>query len=486
MNLRRILPTMNKVVLATACLTLVTSVCAADGSSNAATAVDLSAAAPSKFDPAPGWPMVSGPYGNFNPRQYGCTLVDSLGQARVLWKSDTGVLGMGKMFRKGGGSGNQPPGTSSGVLVAQGLVMGNGYQPRANGRALPFEGRSLKDEARSATGEKLEKLLSLWSVESDDLFVAYDQRTGRTVWQVNEINQGVHRGMAKRGGFHSTPVWLDGKLFGIGTTMRAYAYEAATGRKLWEADLGPAHATEELFKQRCLDARALPGSGAFASAAVAASPAGSTDRAVVVMPRYQGSDSGLIGFDPATGAVLWEITEGVQSRYAAPTVWSHEGRQYLLTSGMNGPSKVGEVTRSFRMIDPGTGKVLWSETIAPNWKPVITSGKYAFVLVPVTKMTPEDLKKDSGGRARYACYEISPQGAKQVWVLPDEFRSSSQNHMDCGPMREVCLRDGLMIWHNNEGHMAVHRLETGEKLFERFASEDKKKAGFARFLRLSA
>lgn len=443
-----------------------TPICAADGSANAATAVDLSAAAPSKFDPAPGWPMVSGPYGNFNPRQYGCTLVDSLSQARVLWKSDTGVLGMGKMFRKGGGSGNQPPGTSSGVLVAQGLVMGNGYQPRANGRALPFEGRSLKDEARAATGEKLEKMLSLWSVEADDLFVAYDQRTGRTVWQVNEINQGIHRGMAKRSGFHSTPVWHDGKLFGIGTTMRAYAYEAATGRKLWEADLGPAHDNEEFNKQRCLDARALPGSGSFASAAVAASPAGSTDRAVVVMPRYQGGDSGLIGFDPATGAILWEITEAVQSRYAAPTVWSHEGRQYLLTSGMNGPSKVGEVTRSFRMIDPGTGKVLWSETIAPNWKPVITSGKYAFVLVPMTY--------EKNQRARYACYEISPQGAKKVWALPDEFRSSTENHMDCGPMREVVLRDGLMIWHNNLGHMAVHRLETGEKLFERFAREDKK------------
>jgi outer membrane protein assembly factor BamB len=429
---------------------------------------------PSKFDPAPGWPMVSGPYGSFNPRQYGHKLVDSLDQARVLWKSDTGVLGMGKMFRKGGGAGGQPPGTASGVLVAQGMVMGNGFAPRANGRGLPFEGRSLKDEARTATGEKLEKILSFWSVEADDLFVAYDQRTGRTVWQVNESNQGIHRGMAKRSGFHSTPVWLDGKLFGIGTTLRAYAYDAATGRKLWEGDLGPAHAKEEFLKQRCLENRVLPGSGGFASAAVAVSPAGSTDRAVVVMPRYDGGggDSGLIGFDPATGAVLWEIAEGVQSRYAAPAVWTHEDRQYLLTTS-RGPAKPDAVG-AFRMIDPGAGKVLWSETIAPMWKPVITSGKYAFVLLPVTNMTPEEVKLDPFGRARYACYEISTQGAKKVWTLPDNFRSSTQNHMDCGPMREVLVRDGLVIWHNNGGHMAVHRMETGEKVFERFCWEDKK------------
>lgn len=437
-------------------------------------ATDSANGTPSKHDPMPGWPMVSGPYGNFNPRQCGHKLVDSLDQARVLWKSDSGVLGMGKMFRKGGGAGGQPPGTASGVLIAQGLVMGNGFAPRANGRGLPFEGRSLKDEARVATGEKLEKILSFWSVEADDLFVAYDQRTGRTVWQVNEINQGIHRGMAKRSGFHSTPVWHDGKLFGIGTTLRAYAYDAATGRKLWEADLGPAHAKEEFFKQRCLENRILPGSGGFASAAVAVSPAGSTDRAVVVMPRYDvgGGDSGLIGFDPATGAVLWEITEGVQSRYAAPAVWTHEDRQYLLTTS-RGPAKP-DAAGAFRMIDPGAGKVLWSETIAPMWKPVITSGKYAFVLLPVTNMTPEEVKLDPFGRARYACYEISTQGAKKVWTLPDNFRSSTQNHMDCGPMREVLVRDGLVIWHNNSGHMAVHRLENGGKLFERFCPEDKK------------
>jgi outer membrane protein assembly factor BamB/HEAT repeat protein len=435
---------------------------------------DSTTGTPSKFDPAPGWPMVSGPYGNFNPRQHGHKLVDSLGEARVLWKSDTGALGMGKMFRKGGGAGGQPPGTASGVIVAQGMVFGNGFAPRANGRGLPFEGRSLKDEARAATGKKLEQILSFWSVEADDLFVAYDQRTGRTVWQVNEINQGIHRGMAKRSGFHSTPVWHDGKLFGIGTTLRAYAYDAATGRKLWEADPGPAHAKEEFFKQRCLENRILPGSGGFASAAVAVSPAGSTDRAVVVMPRYdvEGGDSGLIGFDPATGAVLWEIIEGVQSRYAAPAVWTDGGRQYLLTAS-RGPGSA-DAKGILRMIDPGTGKVLWSDEIAPMWKPIITSGKYAFVLLPVTNMTPEEIKLDPFGRARYACYEISTQGAKKVWALPDNFRSSTQNHMDCGPMREVLVRDGLMIWHNNGGHMAVHRMETGEKIFERFYYEDKK------------
>ena len=429
-------------------------------------AADSSAGAVSSLDPKPGWPMVSGPYGNFNPRQYGHKLVDSLGQARVLWKSDTGVLGMGKMFRKGGGSAGQPPGTASGVLVAQGLVFGNGFQPRGNGRGLPFEPRSLRDTQRAATGEKLEKLLSLWSVEADDLFVAYDQRTGRTVWQVNEINQGIHRGMAKRSGFHSTPVWHDGKLFCIGTTLRAYAYEAATGRKLWEADLGPAHVAEEFKKQRCLDGRYLPGSGGFASAAVAASPAGSTDRAVVVMPRY--AAGGLIGFDPDTGAVLWEIAEEVQSRYAAPAVWSHQGRQYLLTTS-RGPH-ARDAKGIFRMIDPGTGKVLWSETIAPMWKPVITSGKYAFVLVPLTYQEEQ--------RARYACYAISPQGAKKVWEMPDELPFSSENHMDCGPWREVLVRDGLLIWHSlghvsAEGqrgaYMAVFRAETGEKLFERTA-----------------
>ena len=437
-----------------------TSVCAAEGSANAATAVDLSAAAPSKFDPAPGWPMVSGPYGNFNPRRYGHELVDSFSQARLLWKSDTGVLGMGKMFLKGGGAGNMPPGTASGVLVAQGMVMGNGFAPR--GHVLPFG---------VATGGNLEKIQSLWSVEADDLFVAYDQRTGRTIWQVNEINQGVHRGMGKRSGFHSTPVWHDGKLFGIGTTLRAYAYDAATGRKLWESDLGPSHAAAEFHKQRCLDNRVLAGSGSFASAAVAASPAGSTDRAVVVMPRYAGGggvDVGLIGFDPTTGTVLWEITEGVQSSFAAPAVWTHAGRQYLLTASQQG---------KLRMIDPGTGKVLWSEPIAPMWKPVITSEKYAFVMMTTTPS--EEFPNRGEAMGHYACFEISPQGAKKVWEEPNDISSASENHFDIGPWREVLVRDGLLFKHalgsytpqgKKTSYLTIHRAATGETLIGRSAN----------------
>jgi hypothetical protein len=172
--------------------------------------------------------------------------------------------------------------------------------------------------------------------------------------------------------------------------------------------------------------------------------------------------------------VLWEITEGVQSRYAAPTVWTHQGRQYLLTAN-RGPFKT-DAMGTLRMIDPGTGKVLWSEPIGPMWKPVITSGKYAYVLMPTTPSEKFPHREEQ--MAHYACYEISPQGAKKVWEEPNDISASSENHMDVGPWREVLVRDGILLKHalgsyTPEGmktiYVTLHRADTGEVLMGRSA-----------------
>lgn len=41
----------------------------------------------SAADPAPAWPQANGPFGNFNPRQYGVRLIDDLADAKPLWVS---------------------------------------------------------------------------------------------------------------------------------------------------------------------------------------------------------------------------------------------------------------------------------------------------------------------------------------------------------------------------------------------------------------
>jgi len=115
-----------------------------------------------------------------------------------------------------------------------------------------------------------------------------------------------------------------------------FAFDAATGRPLWTADLG------------------RPGSG---TVGIGASPA--VSGSVVVAG---GADGAYYGLDAATGAILWrhDLEERNGFAWASPLVAN--GRVYVGVSSEGEPPGSGAV----RALDLATGALLASQGIVPD------------------------------------------------------------------------------------------------------------------------
>jgi hypothetical protein len=172
-------------------------------------------------EPAP-WPQANGPTGNFNPLRYGHALVDDLNQIRQVWLSADNDLG----FCKGSSSGYAShladpathPGTGSGLIVAEGKVFASSFQPAGDVWAEnhPVIGPAVAsgkfDAARTAALKRNS------AIDADDLTVAVDLKSGKTLWKSVERGRGVNRYTGKRLQMHATPAYSGGRVFSLGTT----------------------------------------------------------------------------------------------------------------------------------------------------------------------------------------------------------------------------------------------------------------------------
>ena len=173
-------------------------------------------------DLKPAWPQVSGPFGNFNPRQYGVKLVDDLKDAKAVWTSEDNDLGYGKTS-SGGGAGVKSiwpghPGSVNALIAAEGMVFASSFRPAGEVWAEEF-GKGVKDKLPL---ERQERLRSNTRIDADDFVIAIDQTTGKTVWKAIEEKKGFFRAMGKRGGWSVSPVYYNGKVFSMGTTGLLY------------------------------------------------------------------------------------------------------------------------------------------------------------------------------------------------------------------------------------------------------------------------
>jgi outer membrane protein assembly factor BamB len=144
--------------------------------------------------------------------------------------------------------------------------------------------------------------------EGDEVMAALDAETGKTVWQTSypapyKMNPGTK---AHGQGPKSTPLYYDGKLFTLGITGIVSAFNAATGRLLWQK---PAPPVDPLY-------------------GTAMSPA--ADRGLVFV-HVGGHDRGaLTAFEANTGAVRWSWT-GDGPAYASPIVIDLGGTRQIVT-----------------------------------------------------------------------------------------------------------------------------------------------------------
>lgn len=404
----------------------------------------LLSAGPARAD----WPQANGPTGNFNPKRYGHQLVSDLKDARKLWVSQTADLG----FAKGSSSGyvrhlteaDTHPGAASGLIVAEGKVFASTFRPSGEVWAENLPHRKHASHRRYFGNSAVEAVLRRnAAILADDVTLAIDLKTGRTLWKAVEEGEGINRYSGKRNHFGVTPAYDEGKVFSMGTMGAVRCYDAVNGRKLWENASGPLVTASRETKAKLLATKDgfAGGGGMSASLVVAAG--------VLIVPQFTGrTDIPLRGLDIRTGRKLWEAPAAT-CRYATPAVWTHGGRQYVLcaTVGQHGKYDTGKL----RLIEPRSGKVLWTATsLAPTWYALSPSAKHVMVNVPSAHINPKK-RKDNQPWGLMAAYRITPGEVQRAWTMPDEPQFWFENHMDICAMRRVLIRDGR-VYFFSQGH----------------------------------
>lgn len=397
-----------------------------------------------------GWPNQTGPTGNLLPLRTPTALVDDPAQARVLWISENADLGSAKTGSKTWASsaaiesriGPEPrvhPGNWAGVVVADGRVFAASFTPAGELFTAPYR-----------TGKDQPEVPTRFRVEADDLVICYDAETGTVLWKAREPGGLILSG-GKRGGFQVAPAVDAGRVFAVGSTGRVFAYDAVSGAKRWQADVGGAHQAAE--KQRLAaiataqaGQMALPDGPDWFTSVVAAD-------GVVVTGSFAGrGDVGLRAYDAATGAPLWQ-QDGCLSRYATPNLWRHDGRAYLLCGSLAG---------TLRLFDLKTGALQWRlDGLGPMWTTLCPGERTVLVNV-----RPSAGKRTPG---RWGAVRLAPDKAEVAWMLPDEPAYHFPVWLDTGARQTAFVRDGRALVHtegdkDNPGRVLLLDEETGRPL----------------------
>ncbi len=395
-----------------------------------------------------GWPSLAGPFGNFLPARTGVELVDDLANARLVWESEDRDFGRakhttytfkapGNLTRLLGPDAEVHPGGWAGPIIADGKLFATSFRPSGPVYQVKNPMTGTVEPAR---------------LEAEDLLIALDAKTGRLLWKAVEPG-GFVWGVGKRGGFQVAPAYAAGKVFSMGTTGRIFAYESATGRKLWERPPLPelAEARRKWLAEPSVFQVTSGGHLPQQSLVVAGG--------VLIVPRGRQ----LMGLDASTGQTKWQLggtreLPEVIAGYATPSVWRHQGREYLLVANAAPPGKA-----ELRLIDPQDGKVLWTFgglnatyfTLAPSAE---------HVLVNIGSKHQLEGKKTPTFYGRLGALRLSPEGAALAWAFPDEPKYLFQTWPDSCAMRPVLLRDGLVYFvSKGPSEQTDHRLVIAEE-----------------------
>jgi outer membrane protein assembly factor BamB len=385
-----------------------------------------------------GWPMFTGPFGNFSTPLSGTELVGDLSQTRLAWMSEESDIGDAKKLSQSVAWNNDkmPPGGVASLIVADGLVFTAYFKPRGDVFDVSIEAAVKK------AGKDFHK--EQYLVAADDVLLAVDASTGKTKWKAVETDKGMNFPAGKRRGWGVTPAYHQGRVFSVGTTGRLYAYDAVTGKKLWEKILGTTHEAGEREKKAALTEKRLPKLGGWLSSLVVAD-------GVLIVPLFDGAEQGLRGVEPATGKTLWEVPR-VLSRLATPAVFRHDGHSYLLANTAGG---------ELRCLDPQTGKVLWTVTdLGPHLGTLAPSDTHVLLNVKPGKDRSPGL---------FGAYRISSEKAERAWTLPNNEKYGHEWHLDSGAIHKIVIRDGLVYLTprlTNGNKLLVLQEKTGKILVE--------------------
>jgi outer membrane protein assembly factor BamB len=162
--------------------------------------------------------------------------------------------------------------------------------------------------------------------EEKEVMRALDAATGKILWETSyPASFNMNPATARHGpGPKSTPTYANGRLFTLGISGIVTAWDAQTGKVLWQKPKGT---TEPLFHT--------------AQSAL-------VDRGVVILHVGGDKEGALTAFDPATGAVKWSWT-GDGPAYGSPIIAEIAGTRQVITFSRD--NLVG--------VDASNGQLLW-------------------------------------------------------------------------------------------------------------------------------
>ena len=191
----------------------------------------------------------------------------------------------------------------------------------------------------------------LFSRQGDnEVMSALDPDSGKVIWQTGyPATFTMNAAAAKHGqGPKSTPVFSNGKLYSIGMTGIVTAFDASTGKQLWQK---PGSSIVPMFTSHSF------------------SPL--VERGLVIFHVGGHNQGALTAFDVNTGEVKWSWN-GDGPGYGSPIVAELGGTRQLVTITQ------GKIVS----VDPATGMVLWERPfVSSNFTNAVTPVVYGQTLI---------------------------------------------------------------------------------------------------------
>lgn len=160
----------------------------------------------------------------------------------------------------------------------------------------------------------------------DEVMLALDAGSGKTIWRTSypapfEMNSATSR---HRAGPKSTPTYAEGRLFTLGMNSSVTAFDAATGKRLWQNPATPAQPLYHTGMSPLVDGN------------------------LVIVHIGGPGNTALTAFDAATGAVRWQW-DGDSPAYGSPIVVELAGTRQVVTF----------THRNMVGVSVATGELLW-------------------------------------------------------------------------------------------------------------------------------
>ncbi|HRX84542.1 MAG TPA: PQQ-like beta-propeller repeat protein [Phycisphaerae bacterium] len=176
------------------------------------------------------------------------------------------------------------------------------------------------------------KLYTLYRSGEEDVVCALDAATGKTIWEYKyAAPPAPGHEMMFTAGPRSTPLLVDGRLFAASVNGMMHAFDAATGKVLWQHDLWKDYAGSVL-------------NHGYANSPIAY-------KSTIIMP-VGGAGHAVMAFDQKTGEIVWQRHD-FKNSYSSPRLISVDGEDQLALF----------MAQEIIGLDPANGDLKWSYEI---------------------------------------------------------------------------------------------------------------------------